>query len=302
MSWKKHGCIFTPPGQPAWMTSHAAVPIALPLGGDAFRIYFSSRDADSRSHIGYFEIELTRPEEICYLTPEPVLAPGPPGTFDDAGTMTSWIMEHDGSLYLYYIGWNRGVSVPFRNSLGLAISEDGGRTFHRYASGPILDRSPYDPAFIGSAAVLGENGDWRMWYLSCLGWERCETGLRHRYHLKYAESPDGIHWHREGRVAIDFRDENEYAISRPCVLREHDGYIMWYSCRGSCYRVGLAHSRDGLVWHRDDASVGIDVSPKGWDSQMIEYAHVFQHNGRRYMLYNGNEYGKTGIGLAVEAP
>ena len=32
---------------------------------------------------------------------------------------------------------------------------------------------------------------------------------------------------------------------------------------------------------------------------MIEYPHVFDHNGKRHMLYNGNNYGKTGFGLAV---
>jgi hypothetical protein len=32
---------------------------------------------------------------------------------------------------------------------------------------------------------------------------------------------------------------------------------------------------------------------------MIEYPFVFDHDGHRYMLYNGNEYGKSGFGLAV---
>jgi hypothetical protein len=32
---------------------------------------------------------------------------------------------------------------------------------------------------------------------------------------------------------------------------------------------------------------------------MIEYSFIFDHAGQRYMLYNGNGYGKTGIGLAV---
>ena len=32
---------------------------------------------------------------------------------------------------------------------------------------------------------------------------------------------------------------------------------------------------------------------------MICYPFVFDYSGNRYMLYNGNEYGKTGIGLAI---
>ena len=46
-------------------------------------------------------------------------------------------------------------------------------------------------------------------------------------------------------------------------------------------------------------AVGIDVSKNGWDSEMICYPYVFDHKGKRYMLYNGNGYGKTGFGLAV---
>jgi hypothetical protein len=32
---------------------------------------------------------------------------------------------------------------------------------------------------------------------------------------------------------------------------------------------------------------------------MIEYPFVFDHADQRYMLYNGNGYGKTGFGLAI---
>ena len=43
----------------------------------------------------------------------------------------------------------------------------------------------------------------------------------------------------------------------------------------------------------------IDVSDDGWDSEMICYPFVFDHKGKRYMLYNGNDYGKKGFGLAI---
>jgi len=32
---------------------------------------------------------------------------------------------------------------------------------------------------------------------------------------------------------------------------------------------------------------------------MVEYPFVFDHKGGRYMLYNGNGYGRTGFGIAV---
>jgi hypothetical protein len=230
----------------------------------------------------------------------PVLAPGPVGSFDEDGAMLSWLTEaDDGTLFGYYIGWNRGVSVPLRNSLGLALSTDGGLTFEKYSAGPILDRSVHDPCFVASACVLRDGGAWRMWYLSCVAWERTAAGLRHRYHVKYAESDDGIRWRRDGRVAIDFGGPDEYAISRPCVVRDGGLYRMWYSHRGDAYRIGYAESPDGYEWTRRDDLVGLGVSDSGWDSEMVEYPFVFDAAGSRYMLYNGNGYGLTGTGVAV---
>jgi hypothetical protein len=117
--------------------------------------------------------------------------------------------------------------------------------------------------------------------------------------LKYAESFDGIQWFPTGEISLEFKCDNEYAISKPSVLKEDGIYKMWYSYRGDRYRIGYAESEDGIHFNRMDETVGIDVSEFGWDSEMICYPHVFEHNGEKYMLYNGNGYGKSGIGLAI---
>jgi len=297
--WIKKGLLFAPPENLPWMRTHAAVPCAHPLGGGVYRVFFTGRDARQRSHVGYFDFDLRNPGTILRVSPRPALAPGDTGFFDEHGVMSSWILEVDGKRYLYYIGWNLGVSVPFRNAIGLAISQDGGETFARVSPGPILDRSLYDPCFTASSCVLREDRRWRMWYLSGLQWERTGEGLKHHYHIKYAESTDGVHWQRSGVVCIDFQSPGEYAISRPSVIRDAEGYKMWYSYRGTSYRIGYAESADGIRWTRKDEQAGIDVSDSGWDAEMIEYPCVFDHEGARYMLYNGNGYGKTGVGLAV---
>jgi hypothetical protein len=112
---------------------------------------------------------------------------------------------------------------------------------------------------------------------------------------------DGVQWDRDGRVSIDFANEAEYAMGRPCVVRDADCYRMWFTVRGSQYRMGYAESADGLTWVRDDRLAGLSPSDSGWDSEMIAYPMVFDHAGRRYLLYNGNGYGLSGIGYAVDA-
>lgn len=296
--WQKIGQIYCPSGEKKWLQSHAAVPIADHVAGDVFKIYFSSRNEHNQSFTGYVVVDITQPDKILELSPNPVLPPGGLGEFDDSGAMATWLVSHNGVKFLYYIGWNLGVTVPFRNSIGLAVCKDG-EPFNRYAKGPILDRSMLEPHFVASCCVIPGEDKWRMWYLSCTDWNVRNGKPEHRYHIKYAESPDGIHWKRDGFVSIDYENDNEYAISRPSVIRDKDCWRMWYSYRGASYRIGYAESHDGRQWRRLDTRVGIDVSLAGWDSEMIEYPFVFDHKELRYMLYNGNGYGKTGFGLAV---
>jgi predicted GH43/DUF377 family glycosyl hydrolase len=298
MRWRKQGVLFPLLPHNDWAVSHAALPIAEPLDGDRWRVLFSTRDARNRSSVGCFEMDMRTPQRRLSITEHPLLSPGSLGTFDEAGAMGAWSITVGTCTYLYYIGWNVGGTVPFRNAVGLALREHNAPVFSRYSSGPILDRSIYDPCFVASPCVLVENSVWRMWYTSGIAWNRVNGSPQPRYHIKYAESQDGIHWRRDGHVCIDLQDETETAISRPCVVRDRTTYKMWYSYRGVSYRIGYAESTDGMIWTRKDEEVGIDVARAGWDSEMIEYPFIFDHGGQRYMLYNGNGYGRAGIGLA----
>jgi hypothetical protein len=284
------------------MMSHASVPFAEQIEGDLYRIYFTSRDAQNRSHIGWLELDIFRPDRILRLAETPLLTPGKPGSFDDCGAMMSWMARHGGQRFLYYIGWNRRTTVPFHVSIGLAVAaEAAGISAFSAFPGPILERDVADPYFCSNPCVLAGDGRWRMWYLSGLGWANLAGGISPSYDVRYAESADGIRWERSGRVAVGLELEAEFAIARPSVLREKDGYSMWYCVRtrDRPYRLGHARSADGLVWHRDHGDAGLGPSADGWDSDMIAYPHVFDHGADRYMLYCGNGFGKTGFGCAV---
>ncbi len=272
------------------------------INEDIFRIFFSARDNERRSHIAYADVRLFPEYEILKFSPSPVLYPGKIGLFDDSGVSLSCITKLEDKDALYYLGWNLGVTVPWRNSIGMAILDSDGSA-KRVSLAPILDRNDKDPYSISYPFVLKDDSVFRMWYGSNLSWGTRQEDMAHV--VKYAESEDGIHWNPSGIISLNFKNEHEYAMSRPCVVKEDGIYKMWYSYRAgpntSTYRIGYAESRDGIRFERMDEIVGIDVSPNpdDWDSEMICYPFVFDYNGDRYMLYNGNGYGKTGFGLAV---
>ena len=297
MQWQKLGHIFCPENNYDWMRTHASNPSVEARGNDIFRIYFSTRDGDNRSSIGWAEIDINRPTEVLRISDKPVIGPGEIGTFDDSGTSMACLVNVGSKRYLYYLGWNLGVTVPWRNSIGLAISEGPDEPFVRHSLAPLLDRNDVDPYSISYPWVMHDQDLWRMWYGSNLSWGKEQKDMAHL--IKYAESTDALHWKRDGIIALNFKDSTEYAMSKPCVIKENNLYRMWYSFRGVAYRIGYAESENGVHWIRKDSESGITVSESGWDSETVEYPCVFISSGKKYMVYNGNGYGRTGFGIAV---
>jgi len=309
MKWKKLGLIFKSNLEFDWnKNGYASVPTVFKIGKDILRIYFASRDVKNRTNISFIEVEADNPKKISYIHNRPVLTPGKAGMFDDCGVMPSHILNLNGEVWMYYIGWNVRNTIAYHNSIGLAKSKDNGITFEKFSEGPLFDRNYKEPYFSAAPYILIENRIWKMWYLSNTKWVKFKGKSEPFYHIKYAESKNGIDWKRQGKVAIDFKDENESGIVRACVLKDTNHYKMFYSYRNlqnyrksknNSYRIGFAKSTNGLEWTRKDNEVGIDISKNGWDSEMIEYPFVFDHKNIRYMIYNGNTFGKTGFGYAV---
>lgn len=309
MNWEKKGLLFDWEKNGSLATiSHCSIPFALQIEEDIYRIFFSSRNEKGQSIPYFIDAEVKDGEiKLQVNISRPIMELGQLGTFDDSGIMPSSLLWHEGKIYMYYIGWNPQVTVSYRLSIGLSISEDLGKTFKRVSLGPVCDRSMEEPFFNTAPFVIVENKLWRMWYISCTSWQIINNYPEPRYHVKYAESKDGINWERKGVVCIDY-DEKAKAIGRPCVLKKGEVYEMFFSYRdienyrnerGKGYQIGKAVSVNGIHWKKKYTETGISLSATGWDSEMMEYCHVFEHKGIDYMLYNGNDFGKQGFGFAI---
>lgn len=299
MKWQRLGQIFKAEGQADWLISHTAMPMAH-VREDCVRIYFGSRNADNQPHISWIDIDPETPGAILARSAAPVLRPGARGMFDDNGCYPGNLVQVNDRLRLYYMGRSNGQPPLYYMNIGLAQSMDGGDSFERISPAPILGRSDDDPWMTTTPWVIhfGEN-DWRMWYCSGIGWAE-PPEVKSFYHIKTATSRDGLSWRSDAGPTIALH-EGESNIAAPTVWIEDGAFHMMY-CKvadiNGTYRLGYAHSADGITWQRRDEALQIAASAESWDSDTQAYPCVFSYKGQQYLIYSGNGLGRDGIGLA----
>lgn len=300
-SWRKLGRLYMPRSrdQHPKLISHAANPLPVHLKDDVYRIFFSGRDLRNRSSVGAVDVDILARKVIAEHV-RPFFEHGPVRTFYADGVSIGNCYEANGARYILFMGWQNPSGGHWRGEIGrLVLTPE--LSLELDSPNPFMGIDPTDPISLSYPWVMArESGGFDMWYGSTLSWDAGNGEMLHVIH--HAFSVDGERWQRNG-LSLPFALGRAQAFSRPTVVKDADGdFEMWFSFRsgaGETYRIGYARSEDGVNWNLDLRKAGIDVSACGWDSEMIEYPFVFQHKGLRYMLYNGNGYGKTGFGLAV---
>lgn len=293
------------------MTAFAQGPATL-LFDTFVRVYFSCRpQPDARnqyvSYAAYADFDRSDLSRVLGISACPILDLGARGTFDEFGTYPVSVIRDGDRIRAYYGGWTRCVSVPFNVAIGCAISHDGGVTFEKVNTGPVLTADLHEPFVISGPKIRRFGGRWYLWYIAGTKWIATERGAEPVYRIRMASSDDGLHWERLHKELIPPRLEADECQASPDVIFAGGKYHMFFCYRYSLgyrgrergYRIGYASSTDLLTWQRDDRKAGIDVADSGWDSEMVSYPHVFELDGRTLMLYLGNQVGRHGFGLAV---
>jgi hypothetical protein len=316
MKWRKLGKIFDPTQYKLanGCEQFAQAPQVI-VFSDFVRIYFSTRALDScskkyLSHVAYVDMKKNL-RDIIAVSTHTVIELGKLGAFDEHGIFPMNVVKVGDFIYGYTSGVNRRVSVPVDGAIGLAISRDDGFTFRRVGDGPVLSPSLHEPCIVVDPFVKICGGIFHMWYVFGLGWKECsaESSLGRVYKIGHATSRDGINWVKEeARQILEDRLGGDECQALPSVMEISGGYHMFFCYRQASdfrknkersYRIGHAFSNDLSNWVRDDNYLSIQVTAGDWDSDMLCYPHVFECDGRIYMLYNGNEFGRFGFGLAV---
>jgi hypothetical protein len=314
MKWKKIGKIFDP-------TEHKLANSCIDFAQSPqvlefenfVRIYFSTRQRDETgkfiSHISFVEMDKEL-KSINKLSDRTIITMGALGCYDEHGIFPFNVLRESNRVLGFIGGWSRRVSVDIETSIGLSISYDDGLTFNRIGDGPVLSATLDEPFLVGDPFVLKIEDKYHMWYIYGIRWiQNPIKNVKERvYKIGHATSFDAINWCKTNRQIVEDKLNIDECQALPSVIFHNNKYHMVFCYRQAigfrenskdAYRIGYAYSSDGLNWTRDDDNVGINTTPGDWDSDMMCYPHLFSINGKVYLLYNGNNFGKTGFGLAV---
>jgi hypothetical protein len=314
MKWRKLGKIFDPTEHhlPNECVQFAQSPQAL-VFDDFVRVYFSTRCLDRTgkflSHVAFVDFDKNL-RHIINISNQSVIDLGGLGCFDEHGIFPINVVRHGERVLAYTCGWSRRVSVSIETAIGFAVSSDRGRTFKKVGDGPIMGPSLYEPYLVGDAFVKIIDNTFHMWRIFGTSWKRFGSDelVDRTYKIGHAVSTDGINWSEQNGIPIipDKLGPDE-CQALPTVVQIGHRYHMLFCYRHSFdfrsnidrgYRIGHAWSDDLSAWVRDDGDLVVQGTAGEWDGDMQCYPHVFECDGRVYLLYNGNEFGKYGFGLA----
>jgi hypothetical protein len=283
--------------------------------GELNRIYFSARPLGRvgelpRTEVLYVEFDSSF-KEVVNFSRTPVLKPSKLGTYDEHGIFPFHVSVVDNRLYGYISGWSRRKAVAVETSIGISESTDGGLTFHRLGDGPILSSSLSEPFLVGDPFVIRHDNRFAMLYIAGTAWKATENerDLQRVYKIRIAFSEDGVSWNPVLKDIIGDSIGSDECQALPSVVVKKNQYIMSFCYREmsnfrtngkGAYQLGFASSSDLQNWIRNDALVEIGVHESEWDSGMRCYPNINLINERIMILYNGNNFGKHGFGLAIE--
>lgn len=316
MKWNKLGQIFDPTQHvlPNGCIQFAQSPQAL-VFDDFVRIYFSTRAIDQSngkylSHVAFVDMGKNL-RDIIRISDKTVISLGGLGCFDEHGIFPFNVLRDGDRVLAYTTGWSRRVSVSVDTAIGLAVSNDAGHTFQRIGVGPVLAASLHEPCLVGDGFVMMIDGIYHMWYIFGTGWKKyaADAVPDRTYKIGHAVSHNGIEWKKdEAFQIIPDRLGVDESQALPTVIRIGSCYHMFFCYResfdfrqtkGRGYRIGHAWSNDLKRWVREDDQPLLEGTPGAWDSDMQCYPNVFESDGNIYLLYNGNEFGRYGFGLAL---
>jgi len=241
-------------------------------GPDKWRLWVAGyrRDAQDRLHSQLTLLEGDEPTRWRMAVDRPVTPNGPPGAFDHGFTRVPCVIRDRDRFRMYYSagdgrdGWFAGYAES-SDGLNWTKPRLGVCEYAGSSDNNLVLRN--DPARGESRVchpwVLKDGDRYRIYYSVSLE--------PNAYCIATGTSGDGIHWVKDPQTVVLPRGPkgsfDYWYAAIPKVVRDADGYRMWYTGYNGgpthvdapgAYALGYATSADGVHWrkHQDNPIFG----------------------------------------------
>ncbi len=282
-----------------WWQSHAMAPTAVLIDPNTIRIFVGAWDDKGISRIGYIDICANSLKEIKAISSAPVIDIGAPGTFDDNGVFPGHAYIHNGTVFLYYTGFQLSDKIRHFNFGGLATSTNG-VNFKKESAAPILDRADEGLHVRAGQSILFDGRRFLTTYSAGSDWQMAGGKLRPVYDVFFQTSDNPRMFGKTGRRIIACDLAVEHGLGRPQICTIGSDTLVFYTRRllSMKYSFGCARKTKGEEWVRLDRDFDIPFGRPGeFDSSMVYFPSFLNVNGRNLIFYSGNDFGKAGIGV-----
>lgn len=273
---------------------YSSNPVALNRSDSQIRIFFNSRDLKNRSSI--FSIDMhPKTLEPNYETVTLQHSHGTPDSYFSEGISIGQMFSLHGEKCISIMGWKNPDNEHWQGRIGY-IRIDRNANLDPLPLSPWMDLDNKDPISLSYPAIFEQDDTTFIWYGSTCTWDAGNGEMLHILKEAILTKDGEI---VKSDIAVPYLLGSAQAFSRPAVIEIGTDRLMAYSYRGSNskYRIGFMQMGEvGSASHLGGIPAFLPTS-NPWESEMVEYPSFFYYSDQLFMLYNGNSFGKTGIGV-----
>lgn len=256
---------------------------------EGLRVLVGGRGKDNRSRIG--EIYFFEEGGSARFSPLPLVDVGESGSLTADGVSYPSLFGQEEEL-MFVVGWQRIGGGMFANTLLLAERERNLGTFR-------VKQEPLFPRLVGrtgSAAALDMDG--AVIAVTVFdGWLDYSERKIPTYKVWWAEKQANQRYRLIEKIG-GLPSDPRIAVAKPSFLNANGHIFAWFSVRiENAYHVVGGHLQGGSF--SEIQGLNLLPSESGWDSTSVEYAHFVKSADRIIGVYNGNGFGRSGIGVAT---
>lgn len=241
---------------------------------------------------------------------EPVIEHGANGAWDRNLDIAA-VLYHDGQFHAFL---NRFPGWP-TSSFGLSYhTSPDGVNWTTVSDDPVFSQADLPDQThmpIGSSVHLEEDGTWVQYFFT---WNK--GAGRSVNQIGRATAPDPLGpWTADEEYVLQPGPQGSWdamGVARPYVIKNEDGYVMYYAGKNGREMIGMATSPDGINWTKHDDPTTTDKlyaesdpvflpSNEGgkWDQRSVSDPHILKTADGWVMSYASTIGNGVRVGYAI---